>query len=794
MSGGTITASGIPSVGGYVQINPTYQFEIDGDITFSNTGSFYLYGGVTSGTGGSFKYTSGNVTTTGSSVYIQTMYVDSGNIRWNKLWFLSGSLASSVLQNDVIVDGLLILGFLSVSYLINNDGSTRTIFANGGISLTGNTSIISGTANIKTTSGTITGINTVQLRNNLEIVGDVTFASGVSFYYNTGILLYTSGSVITTNSTLVVGASTTINTSGMSWNNITMNAISTITLQSILNLTGTLTISNSVTFSGNYNINCSNLTVTGGVTLSGDINASGLVTLGSGGSILTLTSSGGVRTIVAGNGFTNGTTTGYVVCNVNIKVTGGTISSNGTLAGGYIQINTTYQFEIDGDVIFSSSNNFYIYGGVTSGTGGSFKHTSGNVTTTGSGLWIQALYFDSGSIQWNNLWFISGSNNSVTQLQNDVVVNGLLILGYAAASYQINSDTSTRTIYANNGLTLSQFGTQSVISGTANIKITNGILTTYNNSNQLRLNLEFAGDVSFNDGEFFYYNTGVLSHTSGNVTTYNSTLSNNGVSATYQCSGIKWYNFSASTGTLTINEDLNVTNILSLGSTSNTLIINPSSEQKIYSSGIFDVGQRSTNNTSCIISGGTIEVISGTIQNNGTTNKLCQLKSNLNINSNGIVTISGTVIYNTGIFKYIRGKVITKNSTLSVGNSSTFIDCHKIQFDRVNITSNANINMNEFFCGSPSLITQVTPSSTTNYTITFTDSTEKFAKFVKVSRATTSINNQLTILTRNSNGGNNVGINFYPNQKPNGFAKNNPSVTNEQTNSFGGILSDPIFK
>jgi hypothetical protein len=100
--------------------------------------------------------------------------------------------------------------------------------------------------------------------------------------------------------------------------------------------------------------------------------------------------------------------------------------------------------------------------------------------------------------------------------------------------------------------------------------------------------------------------------------------------------------------------------------------------------------------------------------------------------------------------------------------------------------------MNEFFSGRANQKSIISASSTTNYTITFNDSLEKLAFYVKVSRATISRQNQLTVVTNGCNNGNNVNIKFAPNQLPNGLPKNKPLVSNQsQLGSF--LLSEPIY-
>jgi len=839
VTGGTITSASSVPTGGYYTINTGYQFEIAGNVTIAATGAFYIYGGVATGTGGTFKHTSGTVTTTGSTVWLHSMYINSGTITWNNMWILSGGPTTTVLQSDMTVNGLLTLGYLTVGYTINNDGTTRTIIANGGITMSGSTSAVVGTANIRVTGGTITGVSTVQLRNNLELTGNITFATGVTFYYNTGTILYTSGVITTSNSTLSIGASTTLNTTGITWNNVTISATSTVTLSSNLAWSGTFSITGgNTTFAGVGVMSGASLTITtpgGLVTLNANITCTGLVTLGAVSSVTTLSSSGGTRTIITSGGITNTTITGNIVCNINIKVTSGTITASATSPanGGYYQVNTGYQFEIDGNVTFASTGAFYIYGGVSIGTGGSFKHTSGTVTTTGSSVWFHtSLYIDSGTITWNNVWFLSGASSTAV-LQSDVTVNGLLTLGYLTAGFYINNDGTTRTIIANAGITLS--GSTSAVVGTANIKATGGTITGVSTV-QLRNNLELAGNVTFASGVTFYYNTGTILYTSGTITTTNSTI-NIGAATTLNTGIMAWGNVTISGSTtfvITLTSDFNIAGtftILSGSTLSFTLsggLLKTSGDFVIGGSGngpvIFNVPNDITvNNLSTVsqvststytlnsnnisISGSlTIDMYSTAYSLLGTTNLILtgngtisclsggSLKSNLTINTGGRIKIGTNFVYSVGTLTYLAGNVVAKNSTLSLG-TSTLINCHRVNFDRIAITSASIITMNEFFSGSPGLKTTITPSSITNYTITFQDRTEKFSRFIKINRATLSNPGQLTVITDRGNQLNNVGIRFAPNQRPNGVSKNNPTIKPYQVSGLTPtqLLADPAL-
>ena len=114
----------------------------------------------------------------------------------------------------------------------------------------------------------------------------------------------------------------------------------------------------------------------------------------------------------------------------------------------------------------------------------------------------------------------------------------------------------------------------------------------------------------------------------------------------------------------------------------------------------------------------------------------------------------------------------------------------KLIFKNVIIGASTTITMNEFFSGSPSLVTNISSTGTTsNYTIAFQDGFEKIAKFVDISGCTLSKPLQLLVLTNSKKNSRNSGIR-YINQSPNGIAKGEPSV-NLTTFGAGGLLPDP---
>ena len=143
----------------------------------------------------------------------------------NSLNLLGTSTIFTLADNWIITGSLTQNG---TSNVLNNNGTTKTITVNGGLTI--NTSSLTGTANIimggtGTLSSTTSGFF---LRNNLEIntLGTITF--GTNFTYNTGTFTYTTGTIVSTGSTFNITVATTfvINAVGFTIN--TLNATANV--------------------------------------------------------------------------------------------------------------------------------------------------------------------------------------------------------------------------------------------------------------------------------------------------------------------------------------------------------------------------------------------------------------------------------------------------------------------------------------------------------------------------------------------------------------------------------------
>lgn len=152
---------------------------------------------------------------------------------------LQGTSQTFTLSGAWIVTGVLTFNGTTITTL-----NSSTLSVAGGITLS--VSAI-GTTAITMTGGTWSG--NFQLRNPLTFAGNATVSGTVQ--YNAGTLTYSSGTITTTGSSLVIGASATLNTNGVTWNDINVSAAVTLTINSLLSVSGVLLLGNAaITFTG----------------------------------------------------------------------------------------------------------------------------------------------------------------------------------------------------------------------------------------------------------------------------------------------------------------------------------------------------------------------------------------------------------------------------------------------------------------------------------------------------------------------------------------------------------------
>lgn len=216
------------------------------NITVTGT---YTLSGTTNITGNCiFTCTSGTLITTGSTFGVSNITTANVVINTNQtLNNLSSQTATITLSQAIVLLGTL-------SYLNN-----ATITINGfDITIGGSLSLLTSTLAVGTTNLILNGTGVWSgsgvVRNNLTFntSGIITISGAVG--YNTGTITYTSGTIVTTGSTVNIAASTTLNTDGIIWNNITISATSTITNNSLLTVNNNLTYAagSIITFAGTF--------------------------------------------------------------------------------------------------------------------------------------------------------------------------------------------------------------------------------------------------------------------------------------------------------------------------------------------------------------------------------------------------------------------------------------------------------------------------------------------------------------------------------------------------------------
>ena len=465
-----------------------------------------------------------------------------------------------------------------------------------------------------------------------------------------------------------------------------------------------------------------------------------------------------VRTIAAGGGNWNATATwmeGIVPVagdTVFAAVTSGQLTVNVASACTSIDF-TNYTNTLTMNATLSVGGSVTLVAAMTITGTGTLSITAAATITSNGKTWSGALTLWGGAVSFGDNWTVTGLVTTTT-----------------------NTNLANNSITCNGGITNN--GGTAV--GTCIIKLGGGTWSGGPN-NPIRNPFQFVGDCTVSGNVAFNNNT--MTWVSGVITTANSVLYIQAAATILNTSGMTWFNIrftSAVTHTLTSN--LNLSNILVLGSTTGTTTINGNT---INVGGGITMG-----GTTTIITGTTnIKITGGTITGISTT----QLRNNLEIAGDVTISDSAEFRYNTGTLTYTSGKVTTTGSTLLIALATTLINMDKIAWNIVLAPAGTILTMNKFFSGSPKQKTTIQSSTSgTAYTITFQDTFEKTAKFVKVSDCSLTRKGQLLMLTPNSDKGGNSGIR-YINQSPNGIAKNSPSIVNTMTSPAFGLVADPCF-
>ncbi len=390
------------------------------NLTINTSGTITISGVINYNTG-TLTYTSGTVVTTGSTLTIAaSTTLNTNGVTWNNITFITTNSTITLLSD-----------LISTGTIIHTNAATITFngfnfYIAGNISLSNNR-VFNGTTKIifnTSTSQTISVDNSTVggIRNNLDINATGT-VNIVWLAYGTGTLTYISGNVVTTGSTLAIAASATLNTIGITWNNVSFQNAVTLTNNSILTMTGTLSLTSTV-------INGSDVYIGGGLTSVG-------------------TNSGTSNLIMNGTGTWSGT---------------GTLRNN-------LTINTTGTITISGFIYYNT---------------GTLTYTSGTVITTTSTLTIgSSTTLNTNGINWNNVTITTGTitNNSLLTINGTLILasSGNVIFAgtHGFTTNSLSCVTAGRTITFKDGVTYT-VNSSLTLTGTSGSRITvNSSTTSY---------------------------------------------------------------------------------------------------------------------------------------------------------------------------------------------------------------------------------------------------------------------------------------------------------------------------
>lgn len=626
LTGGLITGN---NSGGFASNNRVsilngYQIEIAGNVTFATSSVLYVWGDST----GRFNYTTGSVTTTGSRVFLNSMIMNTNTMVWGNVLIVSvtptGAQQTFYLAGDMNVGGLLELGNSGYTTIIDNLSTSKTINAATGISINGNTTI-RGTGTIRATGGVVTGTSSSVMRNNLILDGNVIFATGSTFKYNTGTVSYVSGNVSTTNTSLLLESATTLNTGGMTWSDVTISGSSqTFTL-----------LSNFAT--RDFNISGSGTTTLNGSTVSIGRNLNN-----------------SVSTTVVGSS------------DLSFVGTGTWSQSASTTIRNNAVINTTGSVKLSGIINYNT---------------GTFSYVSGTLDSSGSTVSVTSdVNFNIGTASLGNLSISNNGSNLYVKLLSDLNVSGLFY------NYSTLSFLGSYSISVSGGLSQSYYilhGSQSklILKGGGINSTGNGVYM----DTEIQGNPIFGSFLfGYNPGSVPYRTT-KITYVSGNPITTNSSLILNSGTVSFDTSGMTWSTLSVSNPSIVLLSDLNVDRFTTtyIPRFSGNYTIN--SLNGVYLPNIPNWGiQRGTGNPKLRLLGGTwsgsspINInteLSGNVKINGlvtyqtgtlsyTSGVINTIGSTLSIHDASIDT--GSVVWNDIIF----GSPLSSVSTLNINNNT----------------------------------------------------------------------------------------------------------------------------
>ncbi len=673
----------------------------------ANNGTIMLSGGdkTVNASGVSFNHVTFNLAAGGDLTVVGTMDVN-GNLR------IQGSTTSTFAAGTVTVAGNLTTtntGFTGAGLIVLDGSGNQTFSGNGQV----------GNLTIQKSGGTLTLANTIYVAGNWQHI---------------------SGAVNAGTSTVVFqGGDKSVDASGMSFNNVTLNlgAGGDLTVIGTMDVNGNLLIQGSTTST----LAAGTMTVAGNLTTTNTgFTGAGLIVLdGSGNQTFSGNGQVGNLTVQKAGGTLTLANTIYVVGNlthVSGNVDGGTSTvmfrgiDQTVDASGMLFNNVTFNLPAGSDLtvvgVLDVNGNLLIQGSTTSTLAAGTVNVAGNLTTTntgftGAGLIVldgAANQTFSGSGQVSNI-SIQKSGGTLTLASTIYVVGN-----WQHVSGTVNAGTSTvmfrgidQTVDASgmsfnnvtfnlpagsdltvvgvldvNGNLLIQGSTTSTLAaGTVNVA---GNLTTTNTgfTGAGLIVLDGAANQTFSgSGQVSnisiqksggtltlastIYVVGNWQHVSGTVNAGTSTVMFRGIDQTVDASGMSFNNVTLNLGA---GGDLSVIGTMDVNG---NLLIQGSTTSTL-ASGTMTVGGNLTTTNSGFSGGGTI-VLDGT--GNQTFSGTGQV-GNVSIQkSAGTLTLSGT-IYVVGDWQHQFGTVNAGSSTVVFQGSDQTVDASAMSF--YNVTFN----------------------------------------------------------------------------------------------------------
>lgn len=311
------------------------------------------------------------------------------------------------------------------------------------------------------------------------------------------------------------------------------------------------------------------------------------------------------------------------------------------------------------------------------------------------------------------LQWLSASANTIT-LQDEWINTGLVTIGAGGTSALILNGAFN--LKCRGGLT--QNHSTGILSGAATIYFDSNQTATWQNlstgaiNNPITINRS-GGTLTLGSSLTIFSNT--ITHTAGTVDASNTTLNCGAGAITFNCSGITWKHltFISNTQTWTLSADLNVSGNFTPANTTGTLTVNGAFNIKI--GGNFNLNAL----TSGIVTGSASFVLNGTGAWGQSSLTTGGMLANLEINTAGTITITGTVAYRQGILKFTAGTVLASGSTLRINSVSTTVTCNMSGLSLGTIESTTGATITVTFNGSNGFTFEKFIYGTTGHTYTF---------------------------------------------------------------------------